>query len=181
MDNTHFDPAAPLPRPSSELLHPPRSFGEFRLLRLLGEGGMGFVYLGYHEGQKRQVAIKVLADPLANSQSYIDRFYREAKSGALLNHPNIVSSLGAGQDRTTGKHYLVLEFVDGLSCRALLEQHTRLWWAMLFILPVISPALWNMRILGILCIATSNRIIFSLLGQASPSLPTWDWLSEPTR
>ena len=65
----------------------------------------------------------MLADHLASNQSYIDRFYREAKSGSLLNHPNIVKSLTAGQDRATLKHYLVLEFVDGCSARALLDRH----------------------------------------------------------
>jgi serine/threonine-protein kinase len=91
---------------------------------------MGSVFLGYHEEQGTQVAIKVLADHLASSQAYIDRFYREAKSGVLLNHPinhpNIVRTILVGQDSATGKHYLVLEFVDGPSGHALLEQHGRL-------------------------------------------------------
>jgi serine/threonine-protein kinase len=123
MDTTHLDPAAPAPRSPSDPLQSLRSLGEFRLLRPLGEGGMGFVYLGYDEANARHVAIKVLADHLACNQSYIDRFYREAKSGSLLCHPNIVRSLAAGQDRATQKHYLVLEYVDGPSGRALLELH----------------------------------------------------------
>src|SRR5262249_1030065 len=65
-------------------------------------------------------------DQLAGNQGYVDRFYREAKSGALLNHPNIVRTLNVGQDRATGKHYLVLEFVDGPSALALLDQLGRL-------------------------------------------------------
>ncbi len=123
MDTTNLDTAAPAPRAPSDPLQAPRSLGEFRILRPLGEGGMGFVYLGYHEGRGEQVAIKVLADHLASSQSYVDRFYREAKSGSLLNHANIVKSITAGQDRATLKHYLVLEFVDGCSARALLDRH----------------------------------------------------------
>src|SRR5262249_45955595 len=98
MDTTHLDsgpgrrgaPAAPRPAdPAHEL----RNLGEFRILRLLGEGGMGAVYLGYREADDRQVAVKVLADHLASNQAFVDRFYREAKSGALLNHPNIVRSI----------------------------------------------------------------------------------------
>jgi eukaryotic-like serine/threonine-protein kinase len=125
MDTTNLDTAAPVPRAPSDPLQTLRSLGEFRLLRPLGEGGMGLVYLGYHEGENRQVAIKVLADHLASNQSYIDRFYREAKSGSLLNHANIVKSITAGQDRATLKHYLVLEFIDGCSARALLDRHRK--------------------------------------------------------
>src|SRR5437762_42899 len=90
MDTTHLDPAAPVPRTPVDPLYEPRSLGEFRILRRLGEGGMGSVFLGYHEQQGCQVAIKVLADNLSLNQSYVDRFYREARSGALLNHPNVV-------------------------------------------------------------------------------------------
>lgn len=126
MDTTHFDSAGPAPRAPSDPLHQLRVLGDFRILRPLGEGGMGFVYLGYDEKQGRQVAIKVLADPLACNQSFIDRFYREARSGSLLNHPNIVRSYGAALDRATGKHYLVLEYVDGPNVRALLDVQKRL-------------------------------------------------------
>jgi serine/threonine-protein kinase len=126
MDNTRLDPAGPAPRSPSDPLPQPRSLGDFRILRPLGEGGMGFVYLGYHEGQGRQVAIKVLADHLACNQTFVDRFYREGRSGSLLNHPNIVRSLSVGQDRASHKHYLVLEYVDGPSTHALLERHKRL-------------------------------------------------------
>jgi hypothetical protein len=125
MDTTHLDSAEPAPRSPSDPLHMLRSIGEFRLLRPLGEGGMGFVYLGYNEGEGKHVAIKVLADHLASNQAYVDRFYREAKSGSLLNHSNIVKSITAGQDRASLKHYLVLEFIDGCSARVLLDRHKR--------------------------------------------------------
>jgi eukaryotic-like serine/threonine-protein kinase len=153
MDNTHLDPmrAAPLsppgdrapgnhpgtgspPRPPASPpngspvpdAHELRSLGEYRILRRLGEGGMGAVYLGYDGRHDRQVALKVLNDNLASNQNYIDRFYREAKSGALLNHPNIVRTYSAGQDRQSGVHYLVLEYVDGPSAHALLARAGRL-------------------------------------------------------
>jgi serine/threonine-protein kinase len=83
---------------------------------------MGAVYLGYDGKAGRHVALKILNDNLVSNQNYIDRFYREAKSGALLNHPNIVRTYTAGQDRQTGKHYLVLEYVDGPSAHALLAR-----------------------------------------------------------
>jgi serine/threonine-protein kinase len=103
-----------------------RTLGDYRLLRRLGQGGMGSVYLGYEEGAKRQVALKVLSDQLASNQDYVERFYREAKSGAILNHPNIVRCIQVGRDRATGKHYLVMEFVDGPSAHTLLERQGRL-------------------------------------------------------
>jgi serine/threonine-protein kinase len=126
MDATHLDPASPVPRASSDPLHELRSLGEYRILRLLGEGGMGAVYLAHHEHEKREYALKVLADNLASNQAYIDRFYREAKSGLLLNHPNVVRGYTVGQDQSTGKHYLVMEYVDGPSCHVLLEKYGRL-------------------------------------------------------
>ena len=106
--------------------HHLRTVGEFRLLRRLGEGGMGSVYLAYKEGENQQFAIKVLSDQLALNQGYLDRFQREAKSGALLNHPNIVRCIAAGKDQATDKHYLVLEFVDGPSTHHLLDRMGRL-------------------------------------------------------
>jgi eukaryotic-like serine/threonine-protein kinase len=133
LDTTHLDPTSAVARQQSTKVSseetaetPLRSLGEFRIDRLLGEGGMGQVYLGYQEDKKRQCAIKVLSDDLIGSQIAVDRFYREAKSGALLNHPNIVRNYTAGQDQATGKHYLVLEYVDGPSVQSLLEKHGRL-------------------------------------------------------
>ena len=84
---------------------------------------MGAVYLGYDGSARRTVAIKVLSEALVSNQNYIDRFYREARSGGQLNHPNIVRTYSAGQDRATGTYYLILEFVDGPSAQALLSRH----------------------------------------------------------
>jgi serine/threonine-protein kinase len=134
LDTTQLDPASSAARQKAmadtpRMLAPPgdtpplRSLGEFRIVRLLGEGGMGHVYLGYQEDQKRQFAIKVLSEDLIGSQIAVDRFYREARSGAMLNHPNIVRNFAAGEDQATGRHYLVLEYVDGPSAQALLEEY----------------------------------------------------------
>jgi serine/threonine-protein kinase len=112
-------PGEPAPTSSGHYL---RKIGPYRLLRRLGQGGMGSVYLAYQEGQKHQVAIKVLSDQLASNDDYVERFYREARSGALLNHPNIVRCIDVGHDDDSGKHYLVLEFVAGLSAQKLLER-----------------------------------------------------------
>jgi serine/threonine protein kinase len=126
MDTTHIDPATPGHRPPSDPLHEPRSLGGYRVLRRLGEGGMGAVYLAYHEKEGEQVAIKVLPDALASNAGFVARFYREARSGAMMNHPNIVHGIGVDQDPATHKHYLVLEFVDGASAHVLLDRLGRL-------------------------------------------------------
>lgn len=99
-----------------------KKLGDYRVLRRIGGGGMGSVFLGYHEGQNRQVALKVLAPALAKSPPMVDRFLREARSGTHLNHPNIVRNLAIAQDPATGLHYLVLEFIDGPSALELLEK-----------------------------------------------------------
>src|SRR5687767_504029 len=101
MDKTHLDPARASPlRPAGDHARngstprPPvsstngtpaadaqelRALGDFRILRKLGEGGMGAVYLAYDGKAGRQVALKLLNDNLVSNQQYIDRFYREAK------------------------------------------------------------------------------------------------------
>jgi serine/threonine protein kinase len=124
LEVTHLDLNQPTPPPVPDPLPAHvRTLGGCRLLRKLGEGGMGAVYLAYQEAEGRQVAVKVLAESLAANPSYVDRFYREARSGALLNHANIVRNLAVGRDEPTGLYYLVLEYVDGPSARQLLEQH----------------------------------------------------------
>ena len=98
-----------------------RSLGQYRLLRKLGEGGMGTVYLGFDVKSTQQVAIKILNEELATQQAYIDRFNREGRSGVVLDHPNIVRTQVVGRDLATGLHYLVMEYVDGPTVLHLLE------------------------------------------------------------
>src|SRR5207244_11937891 len=81
---------------------------------------------GYHEELKCQVAVKVLSEQLAGNEAALARFYREAKSVTVLNHPNIVHGLAMGNDSTTGRHFMVLEYVDGPSAEALLDRFDKL-------------------------------------------------------
>lgn len=123
--------APPVDRDAIEVVYPgavfePRTVGDLRILRPLGQGGMGVVYLAYDDKRKSQFALKVLADNLAGNQGYIDRFYREARSGAVLDHPNIVRTIAVGQDPLLKCHYLVLEYVDGPSTQLLLDRFGRL-------------------------------------------------------
>jgi serine/threonine protein kinase len=87
--------------------------GKYRLLERLGVGGMGFVYLCEHLVLRRRVAIKVLPTEHADSRTALERFRREARASASLDHPNIVRTHDLDQDG--GMHFLVMEYVDGRS------------------------------------------------------------------
>lgn len=112
--------------PTDPVAHELRSLGHYRILRRLGEGGMGAVYLGYDGKNDRHIALKVLNEGLTSNQNYLQRFLREARAGILLNHPNIVRTYSADQDNLTGMSYLILEYVDGPSAHALLAREGRM-------------------------------------------------------
>jgi serine/threonine-protein kinase len=108
----------PVPRDESE----PRTFGRYHVLRRLGDGGMSTVYLGFEPDAKRPVALKVLAEHLHHDRGSLDRFHREARLGKSLQFPHLVRTLAADRDPATGRHFLVLEYVDGPSCQFLLDR-----------------------------------------------------------
>jgi eukaryotic-like serine/threonine-protein kinase len=89
------------------------SIGPYQVLRELGRGGMGVVYLATDARLDRQVAIKALPVELASDPVRLERFEREAKTMASLNHPNVAGIHGV--EEQDGSRYLVLEFVDGES------------------------------------------------------------------
>lgn len=103
-----------------------RALGQFRILRLIGLGGMSEVYLGYEAKSRRQVAVKVLADHLVNNHSFVNRFHQEGRLGRELTHPNIVKAFLFGQDAPSKKHFIVMEYVDGPTAQERLEKHGRL-------------------------------------------------------
>ena len=92
----------------------------YTLERELGRGGMGVVYLATQESLGRKVAVKVLPRKLSEDDSFVRRFEREAQSLAKLNHASIVSILDKGL--VGGTYYFVMEFVDGVSLRNILEE-----------------------------------------------------------
>jgi serine/threonine protein kinase len=104
----------------------PRVVAGYRLLRRIGEGGMSTVYLSYDVPGRRAVAVKLLADHLAGQAEFVNRFYREAHLSQKLHHPTIVQGLAQGFDPAAGKHYLVLEFIDGPSAHAALTRMGKL-------------------------------------------------------
>jgi serine/threonine-protein kinase len=92
--------------------------GRYRLLTPLGEGGMGVVYLAQDETLGRRVAIKLLAPGLAENAEFRERFVRESRLAASIEHPGIVPIYEAGED--DGQLYLAMRFINGLDLRALL-------------------------------------------------------------
>jgi serine/threonine-protein kinase len=98
--------------------------GGFELLATLGKGGMGTVFKARQVSMDRVVALKVLPPHLAKNQDFVQRFLREARSAAQLNHPNIVQGIDVGE--ADGVYYFAMEFVDGLTARDLLKREGRL-------------------------------------------------------
>ncbi len=84
----------------------------YRIVRLLGRGGMGKVYLVHDEVLSRDVAVKVLSRDLAEHEEFVERFEREAKSAASLSHPNIVAVHDRGLTED-GDHFIAMEYVPG--------------------------------------------------------------------
>ncbi|MDQ6892616.1 MAG: serine/threonine protein kinase, partial [Acidobacteriota bacterium] len=100
-----------------------RRFGAYEVLEELGSGGMGKVYRAKNVMLERIVALKTLSPFLSSDQAFVQRFLKEARVAARLNHPNIVQIYDFGC--VEGIHYLAMEYVDGQSLRALLK-HGRL-------------------------------------------------------
>ena len=88
-----------------------RTLGHYSILAPLGAGGMGEVYLAEDTTLGRKVALKVLPPALAESRERLDRFQREARALAALNHPQIVTVYSVESD--DGIHFLTMELVDG--------------------------------------------------------------------
>nr|WP_239536988.1 Stk1 family PASTA domain-containing Ser/Thr kinase [Arthrobacter roseus] len=96
----------------------------YRVLSRIARGGMSTVYLAEDIRLERHVALKVLYPHLADDDSFVDRFEREAKSAARLSHPHVVGVLDQGVDGELA--YLVMEYVPGQTLRDLLDQHEKL-------------------------------------------------------
>ncbi len=93
-------------------LEPGREFAGYSIIRRLGAGGMGEVYLATHPRLPRQDAIKVLPHHLAADEAFRQRFLREADLAATLNHPNIVGVLDRGEE--AGRLWLSMPYIDGV-------------------------------------------------------------------
>jgi len=98
--------------------------GRYDLVEVIGRGGMGVVYRGRDRTLDRTVAVKVLPALFAENPTLVERFEREARAAASLNHPNIVSVFDSGRDGT--ERFIVMECVPGVSLAELLRERGRL-------------------------------------------------------
>ena len=98
----------------------------YRLERRLGVGGMATVQLAFDTRLERYVAVKLLAEHLAEDGAFVNRFRREALAAARLVHPNIVQVYDFGLEQAGDRQFIVMEFVDGASCAELLRDEGRL-------------------------------------------------------
>ncbi len=115
--------AAPAPTQAAANLAPDltgRTLGEFHLLRKLGQGGMGHVYLAEQLSLKRKVALKILSADVADNPSALQRFKVEAEAVARATHANIVQVYVIGE--AEGQHYMALEYVEGRNLREFLAK-----------------------------------------------------------
>jgi serine/threonine protein kinase len=116
---------------------------KYRLERLLGQGGMGAVYLATHLGTERYVALKLITPQFMRNEEFVERFKREARAAGRLRHPNVVDVTDFGFARA-GKEsvaYLVMEYLDGCTLSDVLAEETRL------------PLYWVVDILEQVCSA----------------------------
>ena len=119
---------------------------KYRLERLLGQGGMGAVFLATHLGTDRYVALKLIAPQFMRNQEFVERFKREARAAGRLRHPNVVDVTdfgfsGNGADRVA---YLVMEYLDGCTLSDVLAEENRL------------PLYWVVDILEQVCAAVQE-------------------------
>jgi len=98
-----------------------RIAGRYRLEGRLGFGGMSTVHLALDLRLERQVAVKLLAEHLADDPTFVSRFQREAQAAARLVHPNIVQIFDSGLDEASGRHFIVMEYIEGQSCAEILR------------------------------------------------------------
>jgi serine/threonine protein kinase/peroxiredoxin len=100
--------------------------GSYRMMDKIGAGGMGIVYLAEHDKLKRRVAIKILPEDKTRDKLSLERFYREARAAAALDHPNIVKAFDVNEHQ--GLHYLVMEYIDGTNLQKYLDTKGPMPW-----------------------------------------------------
>jgi len=97
-----------------------QTLGNYQIIEEIGRGGMAVVYRAYQASLNRYVAIKVLPPQLAFDGQFVERFLREARAAAGLNHPNIVVVHDVGEER--GVYYIVMEYLRGRTLKQVVEQ-----------------------------------------------------------
>src|SRR5688572_31478893 len=101
-------------------LSPETQLGRYRIVSLIGSGGMGEVYLAQDTTLHRKVALKVLPVEVASNQDRMRRFKQEATAAASLNHPNIAHIYEIGE--ASGHNFIAMEYVQGATLRAMIHE-----------------------------------------------------------
>lgn len=101
--------------------------GRYHVLEMIGEGGMGHVFLAEHVTLKRKVAIKVLREELASQPANVERFFQEAQAASSIHHPNVVDVTDFGR-ASNGLVYFVMEHLVGEELTAMMHRHGSLPW-----------------------------------------------------
>ena len=114
------EPARQAVRPSRVDLQPGTEVASYRIVHTLGRGGMSVVYLAEHDWLQRKVALKVLAPQLADDERFRERFVRESRLAASLDHPNVIPIYEAGG--SGGDLFIAMRFVEGSDLRTLLHE-----------------------------------------------------------
>jgi thioredoxin-like negative regulator of GroEL len=91
--------------------------GRYKIVRVVGQGGMGRVYLAEDMNLRRKVALKLLSNEVSKDQELAQRFIHEAQNASRINHPNVVAIFDKGLESELGKQFLVTEFVDGITLK----------------------------------------------------------------
>jgi len=149
----------------------PEKFGQYRVLKLIGKGGMGSVFLAEDPLLNRRVAIKTLRAELASNPVSKDRFLREAKIVSALKHEHIVTIYSVGEEY--GIPYLAMEFLEGYSLEDVIQKKKKLSWVQIIRL--------GREIARALSVAHSQNLIHRDIKPANIWLETIDKKTGKTR
>ncbi|MEI8300011.1 MAG: protein kinase [Chlamydiota bacterium] len=151
MDTTEFYKQPTLPNLKEALaLDPPlpEKIGPYKIEALLTKGGMSLLYLGLHPDQHTPLVIKILSPQFVKNQEMTEQFLKEAKIIALSNHPNIVKLYGQGEWEQG--LYIAMEFIQGISLKQFILQHSLSVKRSLEILLQVAYALLHLHTHGII-------------------------------
>ncbi len=148
-------------------LQPGTEVASYRIVRTLGRGGMSVVYLAEHDWLQRKVALKVLAPQLAEDERFRERFVRESRLAASLDHPNVIPIYEAGG--SGGDLFIAMRYVEGTDLRTLLHEGERSSPHGRSGSSVRSRPPWTRRTNRGSCTATSSRRTCCWLDRGAPS------------
>jgi eukaryotic-like serine/threonine-protein kinase len=134
---------------TAQAMHP-EVIGNYRIIKVLGEGGMGVVYLAEHKLLGRLAAIKVLLPQYSDNKQIVDRFFNEAKAATEIKHPGIVEIYDFGY-QDDGGAYIAMEFLEGEDLEARLRRQGQL--------PIVQAIQFSSQIASALAAAHQRGVI----------------------